>query len=144
QGAFVSSFQFFPSVDDHTSFPASWPGSRPLYQPPMIHILFRKLATIGKSLCFQVACAVISSQWMPSVDFHTSRGGASSDLNQPPKIHINSCIPAVPENLSVARLPNRPPLSMTDFGQKKCWLPRSTKSVARFDMSGLSSIFYAK
>src|SRR5690606_42099133 len=75
-------------IYDRTSFPASWPGSRPLYQPPMIHILFRKLATIGKSLCFQGASAVTSSQWMPSVDFHTSRGGASSDLNQPPKIHI--------------------------------------------------------
>src|SRR5437868_5194301 len=75
-----------PLVDDHTALLAEWPGSRPLYQPPMIHILSAKVSVIGKSLWIHGAFFSTSFQVLPSLELQTSRGGASNDWNQPPKI----------------------------------------------------------
>ena len=43
---------------------------------------------IGKSLCIHGAFLNTSSQFLPSFDRHTSRGGASYELCHPPNIHI--------------------------------------------------------
>ena len=58
---------------------AEWPGSRPLYQPPKIHILSWKASIIGRSLCFQGASFCTSFQSFPFAELQTSRGGASND-----------------------------------------------------------------
>src|SRR5215470_9215488 len=84
--AFVASSQVAPSADDQTWFEASWPGSRPLYQPPMNHMRSLKTSVIGRSACFQPASLVTSFQVLPSAELHTSRGGAWNESNQPPMI----------------------------------------------------------
>src|SRR5690554_3814501 len=84
----VSSFQSLPFVDDQTWLLEERSSNRPLYHPPIIHILSLKAIDIGKSLCSHGALSVTNSQFLPSTDFHTSRGGASYELSQPPKIHI--------------------------------------------------------
>src|SRR5262249_2827196 len=60
---------------------------RPLYQPPIIHILSLKTTDMARSLCFHGALSVTSFQVFPSAELHTSRGAALNESNQPPKIH---------------------------------------------------------
>src|SRR5580704_1403737 len=84
----VTRSQCFPSFDDHTSLVAEWLGSRPLYQPPMSHMRSWKATPIAKSECFHGARLVTISQFRPSADFHTSRGGLSKESNQPPISHM--------------------------------------------------------
>ena len=103
---FVACSHFTPSVDDQTSLLAPWPGSRPLYQPPMSHILSLKTSVIGRSLCFQGASLVTSFQVLPSAELQTSRGGAVKESNQPPRIQSRSLKTTSP--LRVARLPAGP------------------------------------
>src|SRR5688572_4728166 len=89
QSAFSASrVQCFPSVEDQTWLLADRSSNRPLYQPPIIHILSLKAIDIGKSLCNHGASSVSSCQFFPSADFHTSRGGDSYELSHPPKIHM--------------------------------------------------------
>ena len=64
--SFVTIVQFTPSVDDQTSPLAPWPGSLPLYQPPMSHMRPSKLRLIGRSLDFHGASFVASVQVAPS------------------------------------------------------------------------------
>src|SRR5258708_34378462 len=65
---------------------AEWPGSRPLYHPPIIHIRFLNAMLMGRSLWSQGAVLVTRFHVLPSRELQTSRGGASKELNHPPKI----------------------------------------------------------
>src|SRR6266446_1030740 len=87
QPAFAVTWSHFtPSVEDQTSLPALWPGSRPLNQPPIIHMRSLKVRVIGRSLCFHGASLVTLFQVLPSGELQTSRGGAVKESNHPPRI----------------------------------------------------------
>src|SRR2546425_3318072 len=82
----VTRIHLAPSFDAHTALLAEWPGSRPLYQPPIIHMRLLKPMLMGRSLCSHGAAFVTRFQVLPSRELQTSRGGASNELNHPPKI----------------------------------------------------------
>src|SRR2546425_7455097 len=82
----VTRIHLAPSFDVHTALLAEWPGSRPLYQPPIIHMRFLNAMLMGRSLWSQGAVLVTRFHILPSRELQTSRGGASKELNHPPKI----------------------------------------------------------
>src|SRR3954468_10168999 len=86
----VTSVQLAPSFDAQTALLAEWPGSRPLYQPPIIHIRPLKAMVMGRSPWSQGAVLVTRFHALPSREFQTSRGGASNELNHPPRSHRRS------------------------------------------------------
>ena len=111
----VAGVQLAPSTDDQTSWLASCPGRRPLYQPPISHILSSCTTVIARSLCFQGAWAVTRVQFLPSAELHTLRGGDSYEFQNPQAIVVHDFA------LRIAGLPD---------GCGRHWLPIELLAIA--------------